>query len=51
VVGDEKVPYKVALKVEDYLRRSYLYALDIGQRPPQRQGSSRRSTACHPSAN
>ena len=35
VAGDEKVPYKLAIKVEDYLRRSYLYGLDIGPRPPQ----------------
>ncbi len=35
VAGDEKNPYRVAARMEDYLRRSYLYALDIGQRPPQ----------------
>lgn len=35
VAGDEKNPYRVAVRMEDYLRRSYIYALDIGQRPPQ----------------
>lgn len=33
--GDEQVPYKIAIRVEDYLRRSYAYSLDIGERPPQ----------------
>ena len=35
VAGDEKNPYRLAVRVEDYLRRSYIYALDIGQRSPQ----------------
>ena len=35
VAADEKNPYRLAARVEDYLRRNYIYALDIGQRPPQ----------------
>jgi transglutaminase-like putative cysteine protease len=35
VAGDERVPYNLALRMEDYLRRTYQYTLETGPRSPQ----------------
>ena len=32
IAGEERIPYKLATKVEDYLRTNYVYSLEVGTR-------------------